>query len=1341
MIKKIEAKQYPALSLIDIQGGSIACIRTLLGAVAIGCENVHRVILPAYCEERISNIKFPFQFSKELQSFQNLVETNETKSEFSSDYTHRIENNNTIFISQTNLRSVWEASLDQNSTPRKNVLAGEVLNPGEQKAQRVRTGIIEIDLMTLAQRYFTPSKKELLPIRISILSEKDINAFRNKEVDAQGRYFKFTQTLTPGEPNRLLSIDTAEIFIGIVNSLPVGCKLHRCRQDDFFYATVTKPCTLTYVIKSKTHEQQQNCMAELPNEIQAIINNYNCRKEILTEDPALTKSADENFPDWLERIYTRPMRYGSCRHRVLAVFNHLIKNGLLKKEALRMSRIDNNHVRLEIKFNNLSWVPIDLGGRSGGATLFHPAATYTSTKTASKKKLVSEMTAFELPALEIKLSEAKQNGTEENSLIKKLTELTTPISIDDEPSLKAQLNKPNQMNIALILADSEIEVMTCYLLSRSVEQGKPVYVIDGPEALNLWQASLKINDNEIQIENPPFYRFLYSLSKNPIPATLIIHWNAFSPVEQVALNTLLDTQRSVAGYKIPDSVQIIGLNTTAGDSAFFSRHDVVGKVNFLIPDKPEYTGSPSVSNEFTFDCFAFSDWRKQLFGPVVLEKNQLIWHKSQFVKWLAEVRDPTVIHLKNLPEKAHTACRNFIALARAVGYFIYHGHLIPFSKNAMVDINTDDFDFHAFPSTQIITQATREKVPYGTPIVNGALFDYLLFRQHVENGQYTQSFDGWLKAKTNSHASFWITGRLSESQWYCLLAMAENLRIKLSLYLAPGVKPPASLPIVSDFLDRREEKNEAALNLPRVFIESNKIIDVPKNENEVITIDVEDCSYQDLIECIEFELSEGNFQNFRCKQSQLLEKLKDENNEIILRGKFSTALLETLHPLLAGESILLSKGETVTVKAKLTFIVEVKAHECSVTKGYEPLAWLGGQITFIPLNAVTSNRINVVYRESDSDSSDLSKDSAQAFLQIRRNSLKKALDKNQLVQLVGPTGVGKSHLMKILSEEENYSVHYGLENFVAWAGEGSDREKILFLDEVNLINQHLTFLNPLKTSRKATLFYRGSFYPLTSQHKVVIAQNPVTYGGNRQKQKLLADGKIPALYFSQLPAYILYWEILHPIWESFPRNVAENKFKKESLVWIEKYRESCKVAEDDRSKPSTRELQYQAQAYLFNQRPRINKLRWADYSVRLFPQSSTQFITTIDNSRLQAEIQEFIGLHRVISFPSLNGCYIQGPPGTGKTALIRYMLTINRIEFIKLEANLPTSKLEQKILKAFEEGRTIWIDELNSCSDSLERILNSVLSGINPYTGAPPRQPGFMAFFSGNSIALGGVEH
>lgn len=165
-------------------------------------------------------------------------------------------------------------------------------------------------------------------------------------------------------------------------------------------------------------------------------------------------------------------------------------------------------------------------------------------------------------------------------------------------------------------------------------------------------------------------------------------------------------------------------------------------------------------------------------------------------------------------------------------------------------------------------------------------------------------------------------------------------------------------------------------------------------------------------------------------------------------------------------------------------------------------------------------------------------------------------------------------------------------------------------------------------------------------------------------------------------------------------------------------------------------MQYQAQAYLFNQRPRINKLRWADYSVRLFPQSSTQFITTIDNSRLQAEIQEFIGLHRVISFPSLNGCYIQGPPGTGKTALIRYMLTINRIEFIKLEANLPTSKLEQKILKAFEEGRTIWINELNSCSDSLERILNSVLSGINP-TREHHLDNLVLWLFSGNSIALG----
>ena len=59
-----------------------------------------------------------------------------------------MENDNTIFISQANLVSVCEASLDQNKTPRKNVLAGEVLNPGEQRAQRVRTGIIEIYLMT-----------------------------------------------------------------------------------------------------------------------------------------------------------------------------------------------------------------------------------------------------------------------------------------------------------------------------------------------------------------------------------------------------------------------------------------------------------------------------------------------------------------------------------------------------------------------------------------------------------------------------------------------------------------------------------------------------------------------------------------------------------------------------------------------------------------------------------------------------------------------------------------------------------------------------------------------------------------------------------------------------------------------------------------------------------------------------------------------------------------------------------------------------------------------------------------------------------------------------------------
>ncbi len=102
---------------------------------------MHRVTLLAYCEERISNIKFSFQFSKELQFFQNLVEANEIKSESPFDYIDWIENDNTVFISHANLASVCEASLNQNSTPRKNVLAGAVLNPGEQKAQRVRKGL------------------------------------------------------------------------------------------------------------------------------------------------------------------------------------------------------------------------------------------------------------------------------------------------------------------------------------------------------------------------------------------------------------------------------------------------------------------------------------------------------------------------------------------------------------------------------------------------------------------------------------------------------------------------------------------------------------------------------------------------------------------------------------------------------------------------------------------------------------------------------------------------------------------------------------------------------------------------------------------------------------------------------------------------------------------------------------------------------------------------------------------------------------------------------------------------------------------------------------------------
>ena len=67
--------------------------------------------------------------------------------------------------------------------------------------------------------------------------------------------------------------------------------------------------------------------------------------------------------------------------------------------------------------------------------------------------------------------------------------------------------------------------------------------------------------------------------------------------------------------------------------------------------------------------------------------------------------------------------------------------------------------------------------------------------------------------------------------------------------------------------------------------------------------------------------------------------------------------------------------------------------------------------------------------------------------------------------------------------------------------------------------------------------------------------------------------------------------------------------------------------------------------------------------------------------------------------------------------------------------------MKQIIIKAYEQGNIVWIDEINSCIDNsdLEKILNATLTGKHPEGKKDVEQkPGFMLISSINPPILAG---
>jgi hypothetical protein len=398
-----------------------------------------------------------------------------------------------------------------------------------------------------------------------------------------------------------------------------------------------------------------------------------------------------------------------------------------------------------------------------------------------------------------------------------------------------------------------------------------------------------------------------------------------------------------------------------------------------------------------------------------------------------------------------------------------------------------------------------------------------------------------------------------------------------------------------------------------------------------------------------------------------------------------------------------------------------------------------------------------------------------------------------MLRLIGHSGVGKSRLLKEFetNNQSTTAIYRELNAFENWANDNSDKTKILFIDESNIEDLHFTMFAPLKDKIEAgetkKIFYQGKFYDLSENHKVVFAQNPAKYGGGRFEQKLFDDGKIPAIYLRDFSASYIYEKILKSaIYDQLSEeirseNLPEEIFKDFAKPLIEEYQKSNanKKSEEDSNQETVRELQEKMLQL-------IEQVIFERDEQAQTPNSISSFISTNATKEVEEALTNAISVRqkqREGVFPNkavgLNGVLLEGDSGVGKSVLIEAVLASKGIKpatleerdlsknkaiadaaihlprsnsnstkfgetpnlmFYKIDANLPLDKKKQIIIKAFEEGNIVWIDEINSCiDDGLEKILNAALTGDHPEgKSAKNVKPGFMLISSVNSAGLEG---
>ena len=1106
-------------------------------------------------------------------------------------------------------------------------------------------------------------------------------------------------------------------------------------------------------------------------------------------------------------------RMGSCRHR--SVFFKIEMQFYHPKIPVRIV-MNSCHSFIEIQLEG-EWKSIDLGGYEATLILHDPLM---------KPKLKSKQATF------------LQNTTVKKSPpVLRYFSMHEPLIAEFRSPLKyAKAVVSGASNKCLLYVnDANGLASVAWVLQQYCKNSnRRVFYIDSPNDMVCAAAYLESQpDNTGSIKKGPggrLHRFLTDAANVSSPPIIIINYDSFTASELIGFNSVLDNPARIDGTNLPTNTKIIALMNPNKPDAYHGA-DFTSRFNAIetVPAIVQQVVLPALSVKLSdtesapdaMDLYGEPNWEERLIGHWVLDGDSLQFIEGVLVRALKQTPPASSIQLRNAPTW-DPRFKTFWRQVRVSGFIEYNNEQIVFPSNFTLFMRSG-YDFSVRKACLSINMGSGAKTKEFTLNPTVLLDFYGAYAVNAMN-QTISLTKGILETYQGQTLDVYLSRALGLGEWAKLLDACQIHGVRLNLTLAPKVTLPLELGLM---LAEMPAQSLRTAWVPHVLCEDSYVIStdldvstlsIQSQNPSCLVIDVSELEPKDLLGKIDGSFSQTDLKfSFKQECGFVLGAL-DANQNLILKGTFSAALQDKLtayllerqqkKPSASGKLILLSEDPG------LFSILPSFYHSVSTQEKKDLLYQLFNGEVRLPDEAICEaesfvllqTRMRYQHMNPQKDSSlawqglkslppfeaslqidlDNAAQKTAGFNEQRLYQVTLGLKHSPFIFLAGMTGVGKTTFIHAVWQEKHPQCYFGENQIAQWAMDESEGIKTLFIDEANIASRQWSEFEGLFTNPPSMLLDNQCIL-LTSQHKVIFAGNPASYGGERQLPELFKrHGN--TIVFEPLPAEYLYHELLKPVFEAMGREdlealasiiLAVNQFmlslQQDKILLSPRELTSMAILTGtycaNNPMQNSREV---ARYYVYTvARPFVPEAHFdafeRQFKVDALPrprQSNLGLLINCTNQPACDALQDALDLrdqririhgegeaslkkiNEVLLYGGLGGLLIEGEPGLGKTELVIESLRargfikgdINQAAIGEVFYHLPVttapSDKRALLLKAFDEGTVVVIDEINSGS-MVERLLNDLLMGKSPH-GKRPQKPGFTVFGTQNPASLSG---